>query len=60
MVAISCARGGSRQIFGKIFFLRKSDELLEQAAQGSGGVTVSEGFQEKGRCSTEGHRIKES
>jgi len=34
--------------------LRKSGETLGQAAQGSGGVTVPGGFQEKGRCGTWG------
>jgi len=36
------------------FLLRKSDKVLEHAAQGDGGVTVSGGVQEKNRCGTEG------
>lgn len=36
----------------KKFFLRKSGELLEKAAEGSGGVTASGDVQENGRCGT--------
>ena len=39
------------------FLLRKSDEALEEAAQGSGGVTIPGGVHEKGRCGTEGHGV---
>ena len=31
--------------------------MLEWAAQGGGGVTVSEGVQETFRCCTEGHGL---
>ena len=34
-----------------------SGEALAQAAQGSGGVTVPGGVQEKGRCGTEAHGL---
>ena len=34
-------------------FLLRSSEVLEQAAQGGGGVIVPGGFQEEGRCGTE-------
>ena len=37
------------------FLLRKSDEAVTQAAQGSGGVTVPGGVQETCGCGTEGH-----
>ena len=30
-------------------------EVLGQAAQGDGGVTVPGGVQEEGRCDSEGH-----
>lgn len=40
-----------------LFFLRKSGEVQEQAAQGNGGVTAPGGVQGKGRCSTEGHGL---
>lgn len=33
----------------KKILIRKNDEVLEQVAQGSGGVIVYEGVQEKGR-----------
>ena len=36
------------------FLLQMSGEALEVAVQGSGGVTIPGGFQEKGRCGTEG------
>lgn len=36
-------------------FLSRSNEILEQAAQGNNGVTISGGVEEKGRYDTEGH-----
>ena len=39
------------------FLFRKSGEVLEWAVQGSGGVTVAGGDQEKCRCDTEGHGL---
>ena len=36
------------------FLLRKSDEVLEQAAQGGGRVTIPGGVQETRGCVTEG------
>ena len=54
-MAFSCTRGGLAWILEKII-IRKSDEMLEQAAQGGGGVTIP-GFQEKGRRGTEGHGL---
>lgn len=45
------ARGGS----GWIFPLRKSGNVLKQAVQGGGGVTIPGGAQETCRCDTEGH-----
>jgi len=44
--------GWSGWILGKFF--RRNDEILQQAAQGSGGVTVLGGVQETQRCGTEG------
>jgi len=43
--------------YSEEFLLRKSDEELEQPAQGGGGVTVPGGVQEKQRCGTEGHGL---
>jgi len=34
-----------------------SDEAVAQDTQGSGGVTIPGGFQEEGRCGTEGHGL---
>ena len=53
VMALSCSRGGSGWILGKFIF-RKSDKALEQASQGSGGVTIPGGVQEVPRCATEG------
>ena len=39
------------------FLLRKSDNALAQAAQGSGGVTIPGGVQETWGCGTEGHGL---
>jgi len=36
-----------------MFLLRKSGDVLAQAAQGGGGVTISGGVQEKGRWCTD-------
>ena len=38
--------------------LRKSSEVLAQAAQVGGGVTIPEGVQEVWRCGTEGHGLE--
>jgi len=46
--------GGSGWILEEII-LRKSDNALEQAAQGGGGDTIPGGVQELHRCGTEGH-----
>ena len=43
--------------YSEEFLLRKSDEALEQPAQGGGGVTVPGGVQKKQRCGTEGHGL---
>ena len=56
MMALSCARGGSAWILGKIL-LRKSGQALKQAAQASGGVTVPGSVQEPCRRGTEGHSV---
>lgn len=53
VTALSCTRGGSGWILRK--FLQESGEALEQAAQGSGAVTVHGDVQEPSRCGTEGH-----
>ena len=39
------------------FFLQKSVQVLEWAAQGGGGVTVPGSVQETFRCCTEGHGL---
>ena len=49
---LNCPKGGSGQISGRIS--SQSNEALAQAAQGSDGVTVPGGVQEKHRCGTEG------
>ena len=36
---------------------RKSGNVQEQAAQGSGGVIIPRGIQETWRCGTEGHGL---
>ena len=51
-MARSCSREGSGWILENIIF-RKNGEVLAQAAQGGGGVTVPAGFQELCRCGTE-------
>ena len=40
-----------------MFLLQKSGEALEQAAQGSGEVTITGGVQETFRCCTKGHGL---
>ena len=56
-MALSCTR--EIQVgYQEKFLLRKSGEVLEQAAQGSGGVTILGGVHEKGRCGTEGHGLE--
>ena len=58
-MALSCTR--EIQVgYQEKFLLRKSGEVLEQAAQGSGGVTILGGVHEKGRCGTEGHGLEQS
>ena len=44
-MASSCTRGGSGWTLGKISS-SKSGEILEQAAQGGGGVAIPGGIQE--------------
>ena len=51
---LSCTRGSSGWILGKII-LRKSGNASAQAAQGGGGVTISGGVQEEWRCGTKEH-----
>ena len=41
------------------FLLRKSAEALDWGAQGCGGLTIPEGFQEEGKCGTEGHGLEQ-
>ena len=43
-MALSCAREGSDWILGKKILLQKTDDALEQASQGRGGVTTLEVF----------------
>jgi len=42
------------------FILRKSGEVLAQAAQGAGGVTIPGGVQEPCECGTEGCGLEQS
>ena len=56
-MALSCTRGGSGWIQEE-FFLRKSGDALEQAAQRGCGVTVPGGIQGKGGCGAEGHGLE--
>jgi len=51
-MASSCTRGDSGGMSGKIS--QNDDEVLEQAAQGGGGVTVPGGVQEMCRHGNEG------
>ena len=53
-VALNCTGGGSSWML-RIFLLIKSDESLERAAQGGGGVTIPGGVQGMCRCVTERH-----
>lgn len=39
-----CIRGGLHQILGKNFFTEMRGQILEQAAQGIGEITISEGI----------------
>ena len=48
-MASNYARGGSVWILRKIL-LHRSGQALEQAAQGSGRVTISGGVQETHKC----------
>ena len=41
----------------KNLFSERAVRQQEQAAQGSGGVTIPGGVHEKGRCGTEGHGV---
>ena len=50
-MASGCARRGSGWMLGKISS-HKSNDILEQAAQEGGGVAISGGIQENGRCGT--------
>jgi len=52
-MASGCARRGSGWMLGKISS-HKSNDILEQAAEVGGGVAISGGIQENGRCGTEG------
>ena len=54
-MASSCTRGDSGGMSGKIS--QNDDEVLEQAAQGGGGVTVPGGVQEQCRCGTKRDRL---
>jgi len=55
-MASGCARGGLDWILGKIYLLKQC-QVLEQAAQGSGGVIIPGGFQKTCRCGTSGHHL---
>lgn len=50
-MTINCTRGGSGWILRK--FLQESGEALEQAAQGSVGITIPRDVQEMRSCGTE-------
>jgi len=50
-------QGRFRLDIWKKFLLRKSDEVLEQAAKGRGVVIVPAGVQEPCGCGTEGHGL---
>lgn len=39
------------------FLLQKSSQVLEPAAQGGGGITISRGVQETFRCGMKGHEL---
>jgi len=49
--------GRFRLDIGKNLFTRKSGQPLEQAAQGSGGVTIPGGVQKPCRCGVLGHGL---
>ena len=48
-------QGRFRLDIRKEILLRKNGNTLEQAAQGSGGLSVPGSVKEKGRCGTECH-----
>jgi len=54
-MASSCVKGDLDWILGKISL--QSGQALEQATQGSGGVTISGGVQKMCRCGTLGHGL---
>jgi len=54
VMALSSARGGSGWKIRKKFF---SEGVLEQTAQGGGGVTIPGVLLEKDRCGTEGYAL---
>ena len=54
-MTLSCIRGSSGWILGKISSL--SDQVLAQAAQEGGGVTVPGGVQETWSCDTKEHSL---
>jgi len=51
------ASGGFRLDIVKNFVTERVGQALEQAAQGSGGVTVPGGVKKMCRCSTSGHGL---
>jgi len=55
-MASSSVRGGLDQILQKISLLQ-SGQALEQAAQGSGGVTIPGGVQKICRYGSSGHGL---
>ena len=55
-MASSCARGGSSWMLGKNSS-QKRGEVLEQAAQGGGGVTAPAGVQKKGSNGPKGRGL---
>jgi len=56
-MASSCIRGGLDWILGKIFFTERVVKALEQAAMGSGGVTIPGGAQKTCICGTSGYGL---
>jgi len=52
-MASGCIRGGLDWILGKISLLKE----LEEAAQGSGGVTIPGGVRKTCRYGTSGHGL---
>ena len=55
---LTLLQGRFRLDIRKNFFAERVKRALEQAAQGSGGVTIPGGVKKKCRCDTSGHGLE--